>query len=289
MNHLLLQSGDTFQLESGDRFALAGPVFRLAGAAQLQMQCPEPVVGRTRPCAGDAAIQIGLEGKLARLGKVEIVLDWDESPNADVAAYNVYRAMGEPVRLDAPYESVATPPWTDTVLEDWTGVITYLVRAVDAGGKEEANIREVLVVPVEAGTIGVPLPAEPRIVEARPIAGGRIELEWLYDPAYEHLPAGGVEGLGPGAAHEARIYWDGGTGDIDFSEPHATVPMNNPTVAARFTWRSDPLTDGQTYRFTVRTATAAHPGGTETSDVCQASAVANSSEPSVPVLQVRLA
>jgi len=28
----------------------------------------------------------------------------------------------------------------------------------------------------------------------------------------------------PGAAHEARIYWDAGTGEIDFAAPYATAP-----------------------------------------------------------------
>jgi len=85
--------------------------------------------------------------------------------------------MNRPIRLASPYRTVAAPPWTDTIFDDWTGVITYLLRAVAADGKEEGNIREVLVLPVQNGVVGVALPAEPRIVEARAIAGGRIELE----------------------------------------------------------------------------------------------------------------
>ena len=138
--------------------------------------------------------------------------------------------MNRPIRLASPYRTVAAPPWTDTIFDDWTGVITYLLRAVAADGKEEGNIREVLVLPVQNGVVGVALPAEPRIVEARAIAGGRIELEWLYDPAYEYR--------GPGAAH--RIYWDAGIGTVDFTAPHATVPMNQPMKATRYTWQSAP-------------------------------------------------
>jgi hypothetical protein len=218
---------------------------------------------------------------LARVGKVDIVLDWDESPSADVLAYNVYRAMDGPIRLAVPYRAVPGPPWTDTVFDDWTGVVIYLVRALDAEGSEEANIREVLVVPVQEGVVGIALPAEPRIVEARPVSGGRIELEWLYDPRYEDY--------GPAAAHEARIYWDFGMGEIDFSEPHATVPINHRTKATRYTWQSAPLTDGQTYRFTIRIATAAWPSGLETQNTDGRPATADVDAPTAPVLSAVLA
>ncbi len=57
-----------------------------------------------------------------------------------------------------------------------------------------------------------------------------------------------MAGYAPGAAYEARIYWDAGTGEIDFSEPHATVEMGNPTEPTRYTWQSAPLTDGVEYR-----------------------------------------
>ncbi len=70
-------------------------------------------------------------------------------------------------------------------------------------------------------------------MEAEAGAGGMIPVTWLYNRAKEYL--------GPGAGN--------------FSAPDATVPMNHPTVAARCTWQSEPLTDGQEYRFTIRIAT----------------------------------
>jgi len=113
-------------------------------------------------------------------------------------------------------------------------------------------------------------------VEARAISGGRIELEWLYDPAYEYL--------GPGAAYEGRIHWDAGTGEIDWTAPHATVPMNHPTSATRYTWQSTPLTDGQEYRFVIRIATAAWPEGFETSNADAYISIPDSSTPAIPIL-----
>lgn len=47
-------------------------------------------------------------------------------------------------------------------------------------------------------------------------------------PAMRIRPAGAQ-------AAEARIYWDAGTGTIDWSAPKATVPMNHPTAATRYT------------------------------------------------------
>mgnify|MGYP006289656023 CR=1 FL=1 len=90
------------------------------------------------------------------------------------------------------------------------------------------------------------------------------------------------------ATHEARIYWDAGTGEVDLTEPHATVPMNNPAEAARFTWQSEPLTDGQTYRFTIRVATASWPEGLETRNTGATAATADSSTPTAPVLTTQL-
>ena len=136
-------------------------------------------------------------------------------------------------------------------------------------------------VPVQNGAVGVALPAEPRIVEARPIAGGCIELEWLYDPRYEKPPSSG-------AAAEARIYWDAGTGEIDFTAPHATVPMNSPMKATRYTWQSEPLPDGQTCHFTIRIATTPWPAGTETQNTDTRAATTDSSVPSAPILSAQV-
>jgi len=71
---------------------------------------------------------------------------------------------------------------------------------------------------------------------------------------------------------------------MDFSEPHATLPMNNPTSPTRYTWQSDPLTDGQKYRFVVRVATAAWPEGFETSNADAHTSIPDSSTPGIPTL-----
>ena len=140
---------------------------------------------------------------------------------------------------------------------------------------EVANLSQRVTIPFENG-VPAALPPEPLLVEARPISGGLIELEWLYDPALEYL--------GPGAAHKARIYWDGGTGVMDWSAPHAIVAMNNPIEAARYSWQSGVLTDGQEYRFVVRVATAQWPAGIETDNVTASSSLSDHAMPTAPVL-----
>jgi hypothetical protein len=85
-------------------------------------------------------------------------------------------------------------------------------------------------------------------------------VEFLYDPRYEDPapPWGAVAGIG--AAVEARIYSDGGTGTVDFGTPVATVNLSGPVAPARYTWTSDGLTPGATYLWVVRIATS---GGIE--------------------------
>ena len=109
---------------------------------------------------------------------------------------------------------------------------------------------------------------------------GRIDVGWC-----NHRRRGY---LGPGAAHEARIYWDGGTGVIDWSAPHAIVAMNNPIEAARYLWQSGVLTESQVYRFVVRIATAAWPAGIETDNVTASTGMSDHAMPTAPVLTTRI-
>jgi hypothetical protein len=60
-------------------------------------------------------------------------------------------------------------------------------------------------------------------------------------------------------------------------------------VATRYTWQSAPLTDGQTYRFTIRIATDAYPAGIETHNTDECAAMADASGPLAPSLFTRLA
>jgi len=207
-----------------------------------------------------------------------LTISWQASPSLDVASYRVRSSAGAD-SLDLASEPVQDSAETsyEQVFTDEDGVWIFLVRAVDGAGNEEGNIRQIVAIPFQDGAPAA-RPAEPRWVEARAIENGKINLEWLYDPRYEEN--------GPGAAYEARIYWDAGTGAVDYGLPLDTVLMDRPTAPARYTWQSGPLTDGQTYRFTIRIATALWPSGIKTQNTDEHAATADSSVPATPVLVV---
>jgi len=210
----------------------------------------------------------------------KLTLTWQPSPSADVASYRVRSSDGAD-ELDwnaTPVQESDTLSYERTFTDE-SGMWILSVRALDADGNEDSNITQMVAIPFEDGAPSA-RPAEPRWVQARAIENGRLELEWLYDPRYEEN--------GPGAAHEARIYWDAGTGTVDFTEPLATVEMGLPTTATSYTWQSGPLTDGQEYRFCVRIATAPWPGGTETQGTREHVMAASSAAPAAPTLTARI-
>ncbi len=215
-----------------------------------------------------------------------LTITWQASPSPDVASYRVRQGEGLLSWNSEPVQDSPDLEYVPVIEPGTTGVLMFSVRAVDADGNEEGNVSQVLAIPFEDGAPAA-RPAESRWVEARAIEDGRIELEWLYDPRYEQYGPGAGSGA-QGAAAEARIYWDAGTGEVDFSEPHATVEMGHPTEATRYTWQSAPLTDGQTYRFVIRVATAPWPAGLETQNTDSHPAATDVSSPVTPALAAEL-
>ena len=205
-----------------------------------------------------------------------LTLSWTASGSEDLDHY-VIRGNGGSgaVALSGdPLDTTADTTWQQ-VFTDESGRYQFLVRAVDSGGIEEANVEQMVAIPFEDG-YPVAYPCPPRIVSAEAVADGKIELTWLYDPAYEES--------GPGAGHEARIYWDDASGTVDYSAPKAEVYMAGPEDAAWWSWTSDALTDGETYTFVVRVATADWPGGIETENTDEHSATVDDDVPDAPEL-----
>ncbi len=195
-------------------------------------------------------------------GATTLTLTWQASPSPDVATYRVREGL-EPLDLDGtPVQESAALSY-QRVFTDESGTFVWSVRAVDVDGNEERNVTHALALAFQDGSLVV-RPAEPRMVEVYPAAGGALTVEFLYDPRYEDpAPAWGAA-AGEGGAAEARIYWDAGTGMVDFDTPVGTVGMNGPTSPARYTWTSAGLIAGVAYLWVVRIATAT---GTETQNV----------------------
>ncbi len=213
--------------------------------------------------------------------KVTLRLDWTHSESADRDHYTIRHSGGDPfLDPDADPDDTTTNNYYELEVDaDATGTWIFLVRCVDTDGNEEGNISCLAWVYLVDGQESA-IPAEPRNVKVDPIAGGKLRVSWLYTPWQEQN--------GPGAAHEGRIYGDGGTGTMDFSSPVATVAMSNPTEEDSFSWDSGVLSDGTFYGYVVRVATAAHPGGIETQNTDVHYGTPDSDVPTTPVLDAKI-
>jgi len=213
-------------------------------------------------------------------GTKTLTVSWTASPDSDVASYRVRSSEGaESLELaDAPVQDTADLSW-QKVFAGETGTWVVLVRAVDNDGNEEAHLEGALTLAFEAGDASA-TPAAPRLTEVEAVEDGKIAVSWLYDPYFEIG--------GPGGGVEARIYWDAGTGAIDWSVPLATVAMSGPAAATRYTWTSGPLTHGTEYRFCVRVASDSHPAGIETQNADEHEATVDSDVPTAAVLTAQI-
>jgi len=209
-----------------------------------------------------------------------LTLSWTASTSADIATYRVRSNGGAgPILLtSAPVQDSAALTYLQVFVAE-TGLWLFSVHAVDTSGQEEANVSQVVGLSFEAGAPAA-LPAWPLRVKAEAIAGGKVRVSWWYRPDQEYL--------GPGAAFEARIYYDNATGTVDYATPLDTLAMGAPEDPDVWEWTSDALVDDQEYLFVVRIATAAHPGGVETQNTDEHAATPDSSVPDAPVLTAAL-
>ncbi len=104
--------------------------------------------------------------------------------------------------------------------------------------------------------IDTQLPQPPTGLKASPQTDGRVKLDWSTSPSSDVI--------------EYNIYWDNGTGRIDYSTPLDAV--------ATLTWTSSALEDGVTYKFSVRAEDRA---GNEEKNTQESSSIADSQPPSI--------
>jgi len=119
----------------------------------------------------------------------------------------------------------------------------YLIRAVGAGGVEEANESQVVRVELDAaGELLGPEPNAPESVRARPMAAGCVELRWRYSPASQEAEPSIFE-----------VFGDGG-GTMDWQTPVGEVAYRRGRVD--YLWTSAAFADGARLRFGVRAKSA---------------------------------
>jgi hypothetical protein len=160
--------------------------------------------------------------------------------------YNLYRWTGEKYPVDVSEGIVGAAQSGANTISNFPFVTHvagtrywYLVRAVGAGGVEEQN--ELLVARVEldgSGELLGPEPNAPESVCARPVAGGRVELSWRYDPTGQEAEPS-VFGVFANA---------GGT--MDWQTPMAEVAYRRGRV--NYVWTSGAFEHGARLRLAVR-------------------------------------
>jgi hypothetical protein len=196
-------------------------------------------------------------------------LTWTDSPSPDVTKYRVYvSAADQPIEYSS--FTVEVNPGIETY--DGSGLSAageyrFAVRAFD-GTYEERNTYEVAVeLNAQLNQIS-PKPNVPHNLLATPQSGGDIRVSCRYDRILEQA-----------VATEIRVYWDAGSGTIDFATPMATVPLVEGPNYASVSVVKGGLTDGQTYLFACKAATA---GGVESEPTSTVSAVSDATAPPVP-------
>jgi len=229
--------------------------------------------------SGTIAAVSSLTAAASYATSVTLDFSWTASESADVDHYNLYHSRNAPIdpNNDSPLAQPTGESYQLEITPIQAGTHTFLLRAVDTDGNEEANILQMLKVFVGCdGVLITALPVEPRIVRAEAVADGKVKVSFYYDPTQESG--------GGGAAYEGRVYWDDGTGTVDWSAPKATASMSSPTRANWWTWTSEALVDEQAYLFGVRIATAASPDGYETDNEDTYNATPDANVPDAPVL-----
>lgn len=157
-------------------------------------------------------------------GDGEVTISWTPVADMDLAGYNLYRFKSptdvNPVLVNP--ELIGDKLYVDMDLSNGV-TYYYTVRSVNLMGVASADSAMVSATP-QAG------PPQPPLNLAASLAGGnRVTLTW------EKSPTVGVTGY--------NIYWDNGSGTINFGTVLASVG------GSATTWTSNALVQGATYKF----------------------------------------
>lgn len=112
-------------------------------------------------------------------------------------------------------------------------------------------------------------------------SGGTMVIELLYDPRYGDPPPPWGSSAGEGSTSGARIYWDVGTGTIDFGAPVSTLSLDGPVLPARHAWAGGELPPGATCFWVVQIVTV-NDIETQNTRAVSATAASSASPPATP-------
>jgi len=126
----------------------------------------------------------------------------------------------------------------------------YVVRRFNGCGEVDRTAAAAVAVHIDAdGELAQPVP---NAVVGLHVEGPAAQTRDCLTPAWLYCP---VAPAAPAAAF--KVYWDHGTGQIDFVTPLAVVPCDG---RKHYACRCGRLEDGR-YRFAVRPEAIAQPGG----------------------------
>lgn len=197
---------------------------------------------------------------------------WTPSPSSDVLTYFIYSNGGSgPIDYSTAVASVAAPAaghtWTDAaVAGDWQ----IAVRAFD-GTFLEDNVSEFYSFELGGAPLVLrsPKPATPYDLLVTPIAGGALEIAVKYNPTSEDAVGSVI-----------NLYYDSGSGTIDFSSIFATIAIPGHDLARPgvydLSFTTAFLADGVAYLFAAKAAAAS---SLESAASETASAVADATPP----------
>ncbi len=160
--------------------------------------------------------------------------------------------------MDTDDDYVTVPAMAMGIGEVWH----FVRRTRRPCGLESADSPVCIVRMDGQGELVAAAPNEPWDISAEPSAGGKAAVRWRYDAEDQQVAPTGF-----------RIYIDSGSG-FDFQTPDATVAYSQ--WQDSYTWTSDALTNGVTYRFCVRSYVT---GGGESANTDSAEATADSVGP----------
>ncbi len=128
----------------------------------------------------------------------------------------------------------------------------YVIRRANNCGDLEHTLAAAVKVSIDAdGDLAQPRPNSIFEARTKQLAGSKVKLLWYYCPLDQNSEPACF-----------KIYYDNGTGQIDYENPIATI---NYTGRKFYSYQSDPL-EGDRYLFTIRAKDA---GGIEDSSLAK--------------------
>lgn len=205
----------------------------------------------------------------------KITLTWTVSPSADIASYRVFGNGGSGfIDYSTVLDTKAHPTvtWESPAIVA-AGTYMYGIRAVDSGANEEQNTDVTITVEI----VDIPpieeapdFPNAPIGLTATPIAGAKFTVAWLYDGKFEEA-----------TPDTFSVYWDNGTGTMDWVTPMTTVAYSAGVASGRqlvYSVDTAALVNGTDYQFAVR----AKIGSDEEANEVIATDTADSTAPAAP-------